>query len=317
MRPVAALFFPLLAAAPAAAEVPRVITDIPPVHALVAQVMGDLGAPELLAGPGTDAHAFQLRPSQAAALGAAHLVFWIGPEMTPWMERALAADFAGRTVALLEAEGIRRRAYAEPAHGHGEDHDDAAGEELEETGHAEGEGHHHAGTDPHAWLDPGNALVWLDLIAAELAAADPDHAAAYAANRDAAKAAVTAMDGELAATLAGAGSAPLVVGHDAYGYFADRYGLTIAAALAEGDAAEPGAAHLSAVASMLAEKNIACVFPEAGHDAKRASMLVEGTGARLGPPLDPEGRTLDPGPELYGALMRGLAGAVAACLGGG
>jgi zinc transport system substrate-binding protein len=310
MRRAAAFFIPLLIAAPAAAEVPKVITDVPPVHSLVAQVMGDLGAPELLAGSGTDAHSLQLRPSQAAALGAAQLVFWIGPEMTPWMDRALEADFAGRAVALLDAGGTRRRAYEEESRD-----GDHADEAHEEASHAEGEAHRHEGTDPHAWLDPGNALVWLDLIAAELAAADPEHAATYAANRDAAGAAIAAMDAEIAATLAGAGSAPFVVGHDAYGYFADHYGLTIAAALAESDAAEPGAAHLSEVAAMLAEKKVACVFPEAGHDMKRANMLVEGTAARLGPPLDPEGKTLEPGPGLYGALMRGLAGSIAACLG--
>ena len=74
---------------PAAAEVPRVITDIPPVQALVAQVMADLGAPVLLLDKGADAHSFQLRPSQAAALAEADLVVWIGPEMTPWLDRAV------------------------------------------------------------------------------------------------------------------------------------------------------------------------------------------------------------------------------------
>ncbi|MDK2776005.1 MAG: zinc ABC transporter substrate-binding protein, partial [Tabrizicola sp.] len=57
-----------LTATPALAEVPRVVTDIPPVHALVAQVMGELGQPELLLAKGADEHDFQLKPSQAGAV---------------------------------------------------------------------------------------------------------------------------------------------------------------------------------------------------------------------------------------------------------
>ena len=74
---------------PAWAEVPKVVTDIHPVHALVSQVMGDLGAPVLLLERGASEHDFQLRPSQAADLADADLVVWIGPELTPWLDRAL------------------------------------------------------------------------------------------------------------------------------------------------------------------------------------------------------------------------------------
>ena len=54
----------------ALADVPQVQTDIPPVAALVAQVMGDLGAPGVLLDKGGDEHDMQLRPSQMRALSA-------------------------------------------------------------------------------------------------------------------------------------------------------------------------------------------------------------------------------------------------------
>ena len=72
----------LATATPALAEVPRVVTDIPPVHALVAQVMGDLGQPELLLAKGADEHDFQLKPSQAGAVADADLVFLATPVCT-------------------------------------------------------------------------------------------------------------------------------------------------------------------------------------------------------------------------------------------
>jgi len=66
----AAMILPL----PALADVPRVMTDIAPIHSLTAQVMGDLGTPDLLLPPGADPHDFALRPSDAAALGNADIV---------------------------------------------------------------------------------------------------------------------------------------------------------------------------------------------------------------------------------------------------
>jgi zinc transport system substrate-binding protein len=272
--------------------VPHVVTDIPVVQSLVAQVMGALGTPAVLVNAGADAHAYQLRPSEARALAGADLVVWIGPEMTPWLDRVLTTAPAARTITLLHTEGTLLRQFADPS---------------------EADDHDHGGTDPHAWLDPANAAVWLDVIAKELAVADPEHAEIYSANAKAAQQDVTDLGAELDRILAPAASHPIVVGHQAYGYFAQRFGLHIAASIETGDAAEPGAARLSKIATLLQTEDVICLFPEIGQDPKRANLLIEGSMAKLGPALDPEGRALEPGPGLYAALMHNLAEAVAAC----
>lgn len=301
---------------PAAAQVPRVITDIPPVQALVAQAMGDLGQPVLLLDKGADAHSFQLRPSQAAALAEADLVVWIGPEMTPWLDRAvegLATDVA--QLRLLQAEGTHLRSFGEDA---AEDHDDHA----DEAGHdhdaepaaqdAHEHDHAHDGVDPHAWLDPGNAQLWLGLIAAELARLDPANAATYQANAAQAQAEVAALDARLDAALAPVRDKPFAVFHDAYGYFADHYGLTIAGTVALGDAAPPGAAHLAELRASLGKA--LCIFPETQHDPKMVETLAADTGLRIGGALDPEGAGLEPGPQVYGAILSGMTDTLIACL---
>ena len=56
-----------------------------------------------------------------------------------------------------------------------------------------------------------------------------------------------------------------------------------------------------------------CLFPEANHDPKLVTLMAEGTGAKVGAVLDPEGSALPNGPALYGDLMRALAGAIADC----
>ena len=75
----------LLLSGMAHSEPPKVLTDIAPVHSLVAQVMGDLGEPELLLQASDEIHHLQLRPSQARAIARADVVIWVGPGLEPWL----------------------------------------------------------------------------------------------------------------------------------------------------------------------------------------------------------------------------------------
>lgn len=312
----------LLTSAPALAEVPRVVTDIPPVHALVAQVMGDLGQPELLLTRGADEHDFQLRPSQAGAVADAGLVVWIGPELTPWLAAALETRPEGAAaLGLLDAEGTALRAYGETAEypGH-DDHAEDAGHEdhghdnhADESGH---EGHDHSGTDPHVWLDPGNAQAWLGLIAAELSRLDPENAPTYAANAAAAAEDLAALDARLAARLEPVRGKPVVTFHDAYGYFGAHYGLDFAGSVALGDAASPGAARLQELRGRMEAGEVLCIFPEVQHDPALVAQMAEGTGAKIGGALDPVGSSLEAGPGAYAALLTGMAETIASCLEG-
>ena len=298
----------LLAPLPALAEVPQVVTDLPAVQSLAAQVMGDLGSPAVLLEQGGNAHSYQLKPSQLRALEGADLVVWVGPEMTPWLDRALDATAPkGVQIALLADPGTHRQDFAASAHDDDEDaHDAAAG----------GEDHHdHSGTDPHAWLDPANAEHWLDVIAGALATQDPEHAATYRANATTARAAIADLDAKLTAELAPVKDRRFVVFHAAYGYFIDHYGLMPPEALALGDATDPGAAHIAELRAELQSDKVVCAFPEAQHDPKQLTLLLDGTGVKLGGALDPSGSALPYGPGLYATLMQGLADTLTGCLG--
>jgi zinc transport system substrate-binding protein len=309
-----------LTASPALAEVPRVVTDIPPVHSLVAQVMGDLGQPDLLLDRGADEHSFQLRPSQAAALNDAGLVFWVGPELTPWLERALdAATATVGHVALLDAAGTTTREFAEKHDEHAQEDGHAHDEEHghgDEHAHDEEHGHDHSGLDPHAWLSPANATVWVGVIATELSRVDPDNAATYQANAATAVADIAAADAAAQAALQPVAGQPIVMFHDAYGYFADHYGLTIVGTVAEGDAADPGAAHMAALRDMIDTGGVVCVFPEAQHDPALLEQITDGSTVRTGGVLDPVGSTYDPGPQMYATWLTGMATTIATCLAG-
>ena len=303
------------------ADVPTVVTDMPAVTAIVAQVMGDMGAPTGLLDKGASPHSFQLRPSQAQAINDADLIFWIGPELTPWLDRALQGGAADRAVALLHSDGTFTKDFSAEGghedHDHGHDHgaeatetDDHAHDHEAETGHD----HDHSGTDPHAWLDPANASLWAGVIAAKLSEKDPANALTYQANAKAAQDAIAALDGEIASLLAPVKDRPFVVFHDAYGYFAGHYGLSVAGAVSLGDASAPSAARLSELQARVAEGEVVCLFPEAQHDPALLIQIADATGVKIGAPLDPEGTSYDAGPDAYAQLMRGLATSLADCL---
>lgn len=308
-----------LAAAPVMAEVPKVVADTLASHALVSMVMGDLGQPELLLAQGANAHDVQLKPSQARALADADLVVWIGPEMTPWLDRALkglAPD--GHKLSLLHSAGTKTFDYGDAADDHGDahgndDHDHEHEHEHHDHDH-DHEGHDHQGLDPHAWLSPENAQTWLGTIAAELSELDADNAAQYAANAEAAKAKLQALDDRLKAQLEPLKDRPFVTFHQAYGYFTRHYGLKDAGAINWGDATSAGAAKLQSLTETLKEGQIACVFPEAQHDPVQAERLTAASGVKLGPALDPEGSSLTPSADAYETLLQNMADGLTACL---
>ena len=272
----------LLLSSPAMAQVPTVETDIPPIAALVAQVMGDLGTPGMLLDKGGDEHDLQLRPSQMRALNAAQLLVWVGPDLTPGLEDARAAAPDLKSLALLGDPATHRLDYAG------------------------------GGVNPHAWLDPTNATAWLALIADRLATLDPTNAATYPANATAAQAQIVTLDAALAAKLTPL-SQPFVTYHDAYTYFANHYHLPYAGGLAAGDAAPPGAARLSDLHAQAANGAIACAFPEAQHDPALITNLASGTALFVGPALDPVGSSLDPNRQAYQTLLTSLADALLTC----
>jgi len=315
-----------VAASAARAEVPRVAVDVAPVHGLVAAVLGDLGTPDLILPPGASPHGYALRPSEARALQAADIVVWVGEDLTPWLEdpiETLAPD--ARHLALMEVPGTRvldRRempvfgstaaaddhgqadAHAHDAHAH----DDHGHDDHGHDDHA----HDHGLHDAHAWLDPANAALWLDGIAAALGAADPENAEVYAANAAAARAGIDALSAEIAATVGAAGDLDLVVFHDAYQYFEAATGLRAVASIAISEASSPSAARVRAVRDAVRALDRPCIGAEPQFDPGLVAAVAEGTGART-VVMDPLGADIPLGPDHYGATLRALAGSLAAC----
>lgn len=297
------------------AETPVVVADTPIIHSLTARIAeGSQIAPDLLLPGDFSAHHGSLRPSQARVLGSADLVIWTGADLTPWLAPALdTLSSEAAAVELLTTEGWTTLAgqvhHHEPGRGEAEHEDHAEREDHA----AERDG---AEIDPHAWLDPDVALVWAGLIAGELSRISPDASDVFAANLDAFGIEVGLLKSEIADILDPHASASFVVGHDAYGYFARAFDLAPKGAILPPGAHDVGPRHLAEIRELMVEGDITCILSDRETPAETAELVAAANDARI-VVTDPEGRTAEPGPGLYAATMRSLAGDLARCLGAG
>jgi zinc transport system substrate-binding protein len=154
----------------------------------------------------------------------------------------------------------------------------------------------------------------LDSIAAALTAKAPDMANTYQANTAAAKAKLAILAQEIAVELAQAVGKPFIVFHDATQYFEMRFGLTVAGSITTDPDIPASGKRLSALRAKVAGSGVTCVFSEPNFEAKVVATIIEGSKSRTAV-LDPEGATLQPGPEFYGNLLRGMAKSIRGCLG--
>ena len=306
LRTALALAACLLATAPRA-EVPRVVTDIGPVQSLAAMVLGDLGEARVLLPAGASPHDHALRPSEARMLQDADLLVWIGPGLSPALEKPIATLASGAQVLTLwDVPGTNLLAPREDA---------VFAAEADHADHSDHGHDDHSGDNPHLWLDPANAQTWLTVIAEALAAQDPEHADTYRANAAEGRAAVDAAVADARAQLATGSKPRFVAFHDAYAYFEDAFGVAALGSVELGDATAPSPARLATLRDALAVQRIDCVLAEPQHKPGLIAAVTEGA-ERPVVIADPLGADLAPGAGLYPALIRDMARRFAACAAG-
>lgn len=286
------------------ADVPQVTTDIPVTHSLVTRVMAGIGTPDLIVNRGASPHDYSLRPSNAASLEAADLVFWISSELTPWLEGALktlAAD--AKVIELMDAKGSTVLPFREGStfetHSHRHKHDE--------------DEHATANIDPHGWLDPDNGKTWLDVIATELSKIDPENTDIYFDNVSQGKTDIDAVISEIDATLATFRGTNFIVYHDAYQYFERRFDVLAAGSISMGDVSDPSPARIAEIHQTVEELDMTCVFSEPQFNPELVATVVDGTKARARV-IDPLGTRLTLGADFYLNLLRNIAQTMASCL---
>jgi ABC-type Zn uptake system ZnuABC Zn-binding protein ZnuA len=223
-------------------------------------VAGDRATVTQLLPANADPHEYEPTPDDVAAVADADLVLENGVGLDDWLDDVIR-NAGGDASRVTTSTGITLR----------------PGDEESPAG------------DPHLWFDPRNATAMVRNIETALANADPEGRATYRGNADAYVADIDALDAELRRRIAVVPQAKrkIVTDHDAIGYFAARYGITIVGTVLPSlsTAAEPSAKELAALATTIRREGVRVVFSEASIDQRLQATLAAEADVRLGDPL--------------------------------
>ncbi len=248
---------------------------------VVAEVGGDAISLTRLMPLGADPHGFEPTPQDAATVSDAHVIFINGVGLETGMDDLLQNADEGPVVSVSAGiELLPFRTKEEHAEGEGEEHDEDEGE-----GHEHDEHEHEGTADPHVWFDPNNVLVWVDNVAEALSALDPANAELYAANADAYRAELEALDGWIREEVARVpeGNRVLVTDHASLTYFADEYGFELVGAVvpATSTLAEPSAQELAALEEAIGQYDVPAIFVGRTVNPALAEQVAQDTGVEL------------------------------------
>jgi zinc transport system substrate-binding protein len=299
----------LLASGSACASELKVIATVKPIHSIVAAVMDGVATPTLLIDGAASPHTFTLKPSDAKALAAAHVVFRVSDGVEPFMGKVVKSlPRSVRVVVLDKLPGLTLHGIR--SGGTFEVHDDGAAGKHDH-GHAHGKSG--AGIDGHIWLDPANAALIASNVADVLAKAHPDAAGRFKSNANAFARDIAALTMELSSRLAPLADRPFIVFHDAYQYFEKRFGLAAAGSVTVSPDLAPSVKRLTALRAKIGRLKAVCVFAEPQFEPRQVATITENTTAKRGV-LDPLGASIPAGSGHYAALMRKMAADFADCL---
>src|ERR1700712_2689920 len=199
---------------------------------MVHQVGGPAVSVRSLVPTDGDAHTYQPRPSDLRSLQAAGLVVMNGLGMEGWMQRLLQSAGTASQVVIASA-GVAPRKTGE-------------------------------GTDPHAWQDPANGVLYANNIAAGLAKADPARADFYRARAQDYVGQIAQTGTWIEQQLAGVPKAKrkILTSHDAFFYFGARYDIEFHGIEGIDTETEPSAAQIATLIKLIRAEGIKAVFVE-------------------------------------------------------
>ena len=264
---------------------------------LVRNVGGDRVEVAALIGRNEDSHAFEPSPADSRRVADAKLVVVNGLGFEGWLDRLVRA--AGSKVPVVVAS-----AGVEPR------------EDVQDETRL---GRDRAGVDPHAWQSVANVKRYVANIRDALSKVDPAAQGTYAANAGAYLAKLDALDREIRSTLAKipADRRRVISSHDAFGYFADAYGIAFSAPGGLSTDAEPSALAVARIIRRIRSERIGALFVENVVDPRLVQLIARETGARVGGTLYSDALTGSDGPApTYLDMMRRNVRELATALGG-
>ncbi|MFF9772376.1 metal ABC transporter substrate-binding protein [Streptomyces sp. NPDC013978] len=277
-----------------------VVASFYPMAFLAEQIGGKHVNVTSLTQPGQEPHDLEISAKQTAALQESDAVLYL-KGLQPSVDEAVAQS--GPKTKIDAATLTSLEEHGNEVGGHAAEHDDEHGHEEE------------GGKDPHVWLDPVKYAEVAKGVGAAFEKADPDHADTYKTNTEALVEKLGALNDQFTNGLKNTDTKVFITTHAAFGYLAERYGLTEEAISGLDPESEPSAARVKDLEKMAKADGVTTVFYETLVSDKTAKTIAADANLKTDV-LDPiEGITDKSRGKDYFAVQEANLKALQAALG--
>ena len=264
----------------------KVVTTFTVIADMAKNVAGDAAIVESITKPGAEIHNYQPTPGDIQRAQGAKLILWNGLNLELWFEKFFGnlQDVPSATV----SDGVEPIGIAD--------------------------GPYSGRPNPHAWMSPTSAMIYVDNIRDAFARHDPANAEVYRANAEAYKAKITAAIDHIRAELAALPPERrwLVTSEGAFSYLARDFGLNELYLWPINADSQGTPKQVRKVIDAVREHGIAVVFSESTVSSKPAEQVARETGARYGGVLYVDSLSEEGGPvPTYLDLLRVTAETIA------
>jgi zinc transport system substrate-binding protein len=266
-----------------------VVASFYPMAFLAEQIGGDHVNVTSLTEPGQEPHDLEISAQQTAQLQESDAALYL-KGLQPSVDEAIGQSevktkIDAATLTSLEEHGAEAGGHAEESAGeHADEHGHEGEEEhAQEDEHAHEDGHSHeteGGKDPHIWLDPVKYAEVAEGVGKAFQKADPDHAADYKKNTAALVKKLNDLNTTFETGLKDKKSDVFITTHAAFGYLAERYGLTEEAISGLDPESEPSGARVKELEKMAKADGVSTVFYETLVSDKTAKTLAGDAGLK-------------------------------------
>lgn len=269
----------------------KVVASFSILSDMVEAVGGDHVAVTSLVEADEDTHVYEPVPRDVVAVAGADLVVVNGLGFEGFIDRLIEASATGAPVLVASRDVRTLEAGDDDEHGHGHGHDHDHGEEA---------------VDPHAWQSLQAAQLYIANIASGLCAARPTDCGAFEANAAAYVSELEVLETEWTDALASIAPEQRIIisSHDAFGYLAREFDLTMLAAQGISTDAEPSAADVAGMIDQIRATGARALFVESVSDRRLLRQIADETGIAVSGTLHSDALASEGEASTYLGMMR-------------
>ncbi|MGE4272682.1 MAG: metal ABC transporter substrate-binding protein [Desulfitobacterium sp.] len=271
-----------------------VITSISPLADLIKEVGGDRIQVVSLVPTGSDPHTYEPKADAVRQVATAKLFFANGVGQEYYLEDLISNSQNPSIRTVVLSEGLPLLGVKEyDAH-------------KEEGTHTEGDGHDHSQGNPHLWLDVTNAQHYVEKIRDVLIETYPQDQEVFATNAQNYLLELESLDQWIQEQIQTIpeNHRQIIVYHNAWSYYTERYGLTVLRTVVSGEESEPLLMEYTQLLQLIEEHDVKAIFGEVGFNNKLILKLAQDTGIKVVDDLYPDTLGVSPDTDSYIGIMK-------------